>query len=109
LSQFEARYDDFRAMGAEIVGISVDSHHSHAAFATSLGLRFPLVSDFNRQIVEEYAGYFDDVGGYRLVNRRCLLVLDPQRVVRWTWAAAWPAEAPDTECLREAVQDVVYG
>lgn len=95
-------------MGAEIIGVSVDSHHSHGAFAEKLGVRFPLASDFNREIVGDFAGYFDDVGGYKGVNKRRVLVLDRERVVKWEWTASVPAEIPDTESVREAVQEIFH-
>src|SRR5256884_3223184 len=36
----------FEKAGAVVYGISVDSHHSNTAFARSLGLTFPLLSDW---------------------------------------------------------------
>ncbi|MGH2810539.1 MAG: redoxin domain-containing protein [Actinomycetota bacterium] len=109
MSQFEAKYDDFRAMGAEIAGISVESHFSNAAFRSKLGLRFPLLSDFNRQIAGEFAGLLDGIAvHYNRVNGRRILVVDRTLTVRWEWTASDPDEIPDTEPVREAVQDVVY-
>lgn len=95
-------------MGAEIAGVSVDSHFSHAAFAAQLKLRYRLFSDFNREMVGEFAGFFPEVAGYRKVNRRRILVIDPNSTVRWEWTASTPGEVPDTEAVREAVQEVAY-
>lgn len=95
-------------MGAEIIGISVDTHFSHAAFAQHQKLRFPLLSDFNREFVEEFAGYFPEVAGYCKVNQRRILVIDSSSVVRWAWTATSPGQIPDTEIVREAVQEVAY-
>lgn len=89
--------------------MSIDSHFSHAAFAAQSGFRFRLLSDFNREIVGEYAGYYPDVAGYREVNRRRILVLDRAQTVQWEWTAPVPGDVPDTEMVREAVQEVVYG
>lgn len=96
-------------MGAEIAGISLDSHFCHAAFAAQLKLSYPLLSDFNREVAGRYAGSFPEVAGYRGVNRRRVLVLDRSAVVRWAWTAEVPSDMPDTEMVREAVQEVVYG
>src|SRR3989442_3460368 len=38
-----------RALGAEVLGISVDSHYANEAFARHLVLTFPLLSDFHRR------------------------------------------------------------
>lgn len=96
-------------MGAEVVGISVDSHWSHAAFAARKSLSFPLLSDFNREVVGGLAGYYDEVRGYLRVNKRRILVLDRDLVVRWEWTAGEPSQIPDTDIVREAVQEVAYG
>lgn len=96
-------------MGAEVVGISSDSHFTHRAFAQKLGLHFPLLSDFERETASSYVGFFDDVVGYRRVGRRGVVIVDQSSVVRWTWFADVPTDIPDGEEVRQALQDVVYG
>jgi peroxiredoxin len=108
LSQFEAQYEEFRAMGAEILGVSVDSSWCHAAFANRLKLHFPLVSDFNREIVGDYVGFYDAIDGMHDVARRAIVVVDPAGTVRWTWSTDNPGEVPDTEPVREVVQDIFH-
>ncbi|MEO7818623.1 MAG: redoxin domain-containing protein, partial [Actinomycetota bacterium] len=97
MSQFEARFDEFTEMGAEIVGISVDSHFSHAAFAAKLKLHYRLLSDFNRGVIDGYVGYFEDVLGYAGVARRAVVVIDRALKVRWMWVADLPTDVVDTE------------
>ena len=36
------------------MGLSVESDRAHTAFAQMLDIPFPLLSDFNRQVVEEF-------------------------------------------------------
>lgn len=96
-------------MGAEIAACSMDSHFSHSAFAAQLKLRYLLWSDFNREVAGQFAGYYPEVAGYSGINRRRILVIDPRAVVRWEWTAPSPGDTPDTEAVREAVQEVVYG
>ena len=95
-------------MGAEILGVSVDSHYCHAAFAARLKLEFPLLSDFNREIVGAYAGFYDSIEGMRGVSRRAIIVVDPSGTVRWTWSTDNPGEVPDIEPVREAVQEIFH-
>lgn len=94
-------------MGAEVVGISTNSHHSQRAYSTRLGLSFPLLSDYNREVSASYVGFYEDVGGYRKVNRRGVVIVDPDRVVRWIWITEDPAEAPDPEDVRFAIQEAI--
>lgn len=108
LTQFQATYDELRAMGAEVLGVSVDSTWCHAAFAKRLGLEFPLLSDFNREVIGDYVGFYEDIDGMRGVSRRGVVVVDPSGTVRWTWATDDPGEVPDTEAVREAVQEIFH-
>ena len=42
---FRDAYEDFTAAGAEVIGISADTSHAHAAFAAKHRLPFTLLSD----------------------------------------------------------------
>jgi peroxiredoxin (alkyl hydroperoxide reductase subunit C) len=44
----------FAALDAQVLGISVDSHHANKAFAKQLGVDFPLLSDFKREVSAAY-------------------------------------------------------
>lgn len=93
-------------MGAAIVAISVDSHYSHAAFRKRLALSFPLGSDFHRTTFPQWVDEFDDVSGYRGVNRRAVFVVDRTRTVRFAWSAEIPSDLPDLDRIRETIQDL---
>jgi peroxiredoxin len=108
LTQFQATYEHLRAMGAEVIGVSTDSSWCHTAFAKRLGLEFPLVSDFNREIIGDYVGFYESIDGMRNVSRRGIVVVDPSGIVRWTWSTDDPGQVPDTEAVREAVQEIAH-
>ncbi|MCW5808211.1 MAG: peroxiredoxin [Deltaproteobacteria bacterium] len=79
------RYDAFKAEGAEVVGVSVDSVHTHRAWLGAprdrggLGeLRFPLASDLTHAVSIAY-GVYDDRAGHSL---RGTFLIDPQGVLR---------------------------
>ncbi|MBW3588493.1 MAG: redoxin domain-containing protein [Actinobacteria bacterium] len=93
-------------MGAKVAGVSTDSSWSHAAYRQRLKLRFPLLSDYNREIVGDYVGFYEDVAGYKGVNRRGIVIVDGERRLRWRWVTDNPGEMPDTEMVREAVQEL---
>jgi peroxiredoxin (alkyl hydroperoxide reductase subunit C) len=84
LCAFSDRLDEFAALDADICGISVDSQFSHHAWAQRprneggvRGLRFPLLSDLNRQAAQAF-GVLNDQG----VALRALIIIDPQGVVQ---------------------------
>lgn len=65
-----------KALGAEIVGISLDSAESHAHFAEKHGLPFPLLSDAEGVVAEKY-GCLTEKAGFRYAQRHTF-ILDPQ-------------------------------
>jgi peroxiredoxin (alkyl hydroperoxide reductase subunit C) len=72
----------FRKLDAEIVGASTDSKWSHLAWIKrgDLGnLRYPLLSDFNKELTRRY-GVLDEAKGVAL---RGLFIIDPNGVLQY--------------------------
>ena len=67
---------EFHDHGAELLGISVDSHWCHAAFAKDRHLHFPLLSHFEPKgaVAKQYGAYRESEG----VCERALFVIDKQ-------------------------------
>jgi peroxiredoxin len=74
---------DFRALGAELLGISVDGVWCHQAFAKDRHLHFPLLSDFHPKgaVARSYGAYREDEG----VCERALFVIDGNGVIFWSY------------------------
>jgi peroxiredoxin Q/BCP len=51
---FRDNMEVIRAMGAEVVGVSLDSAESHKKFSAKYRLPFPLVSDRKKRIAKAY-------------------------------------------------------
>lgn len=51
---FRDDYDQFRALGAEVLGVSPDSPGSHAKFKEKYELPFPLLADESSNVCEAY-------------------------------------------------------
>ena len=48
-------FDQLKALGVQILGVSVDGSFSQQTFADSLGLPFPLLSDSGARVTQMYA------------------------------------------------------
>ena len=80
LKQYNEALPQIEALGAELVGISVDGVWSHRAFARGLRLRFPLLSDAHPHGAAALA-----YGVYRArdgMSERALVVVDPTGIIR---------------------------
>jgi peroxiredoxin Q/BCP len=51
---FRDKYEDFKNIGAEVVGISADSSKSHSNFQNKYQLPFILLSDKNNQVRKKF-------------------------------------------------------
>jgi len=67
---------ELRALGAEVLGVSLDSAESHAKFARKHGLPFPLLSDSEGVVAEKY-GCLGNKLGFRYAQRHTFII-DPQ-------------------------------
>jgi peroxiredoxin (alkyl hydroperoxide reductase subunit C) len=85
LALYNEAHRMFEEHSAQLLGISVDDLASHQAFANSLGLQFPLLSDDDSvgDTARAY-GVFDESDR---VAERALFVLDAEGVIRWRYVA----------------------
>jgi alkyl hydroperoxide reductase subunit AhpC len=79
--EFSKRAGEFAALGAQVIGCSVDSEHSHRAWIEhGLGeLAIPLASDITKSIARSYGALLEDRG----IATRATYVIDPQGVVQY--------------------------
>ena len=85
LRGFSERIQDFEKEGVSVLGVSVDSVHTHRAWIEApkdkggLGeLRFPLASDNTHQVSKDYGVYLPEAGH----ALRGSFIIDPQGVLR---------------------------
>ncbi|MDI1318480.1 peroxiredoxin [Flavobacterium sp.] len=75
---FRDNYEDFKALGAEVIGISSDSLKSHVGFASKYKLPFILLSDSDKKIRKAF-GVPNDLLG--LIPGRVTYVADKSGIV----------------------------
>jgi peroxiredoxin len=67
---------------AQVFGISVDTFFALKAFQEQQTLNFPLLSDFNKEVIREYGVFNEDMIGLKGIAKRAVFVLDKDGVVR---------------------------
>ncbi len=82
---FSDRLGEFKKLGAEVLGASVDSKYSHLAWTEKRreeggikGLAYPLLEDLGKELAEEYGVLAED----GKVALRGLFLIDPDGVVQ---------------------------
>jgi len=88
---------------AHVYGISVDTPFTLKVFGQQNGLTFPLLSDFNKDVIRAYGVYLDDLVGLKGVSKRAVFLIDKQGVVRHAEVTATPGNEPDYQKLNAAI------
>lgn len=76
---FRDQYEDFKALGAEVIGVSSDSVKSHQKFATRYQLPFVLLSDSDKKLRKLF-GVPNDLLG--LLPGRVTYVIDKEGIIQ---------------------------
>ena len=96
-------YDD---LGAQVLGISVDSPFSLKAWAEKEGITISLLSDFNKEVSAAYGAQFEDLLGFKGVAKRSAFVVDGAGVVRYASVSDDPKQLPDFEAIKACLQSL---
>jgi peroxiredoxin len=67
---------------AQVYGISVDTFFTLKAFHDAQRLTFPLLSDFNKEVIREYGVFNENMIGLKGIAKRAVFVIDSQGVIR---------------------------
>jgi peroxiredoxin (alkyl hydroperoxide reductase subunit C) len=87
LTAFSDRLEEFEGIGAEIIGISTDSVHSHRAWIKTpreengvAGLQYPLAADTGGRLARQFGVLIEDEG----IALRGSFVIDPEGILRYS-------------------------
>ncbi len=92
-------YSQFEKSGAQVLGISVDSVWTHAAFAKHLELKYPLLADFQPRgdVASKYGLFLADKG----ITARATVLVDKAGKVAWVKVQEIPQARSVEEILAE--------
>jgi len=102
---FRDMYGELEKMNGMVVGISVDSPFAQKGFAERYNLTFPFLSDFKRQVIENYGVVWKNLGGvdgYISANR-AIFVVDGSGKIVYKWVAENPGKMPDFDAVKKAL------
>lgn len=103
---FRDSLEELEDIGAEVIGISVDTPFSLDEFREQNDLNFLLVSDTNKEVIEQYNVRTDFMDmGYNGVARRAVFIVKDSEVV-YSEVMQDPENLPDFEKLREKLEEI---
>jgi peroxiredoxin (alkyl hydroperoxide reductase subunit C) len=100
LNLYEEVSDEFAAEGATLYGVSCDATWSQTAFAQQLGVTIEQLSDFEPKGAVCRAFGVLHPGGF---PQRALVIVGPDKVVRWSHQADSPGDLPGANLIFDAL------
>lgn len=104
---FRDELKEFENLNAQVLGISVDTHFALKMFQEKNNFNFPLLSDFNKNVIKDYdvvldvfvPGKFD----YFNTAKRAVFIVDKEGNIKYFEVLANPGNQPDFAAIKNAL------
>ena len=94
---------EYSSLGAEVIGISVDSPFALEAWAIANKITIPLVSDLNKETTKAYDVLFPGLAGIGDTSARAAFVIGQDGVVKYAEQTATPKDLPNFAAVKAAL------
>ena len=106
LCTFRDSMAKLNSANAQVYGISVDTSFSLAEFKKQQNLNFPLLSDFNKEVIQSYGVFNPDMIGLKGIAKRSTFVIDKDGVVRYAEILEDARNEPNYDKVFEALKSL---
>ncbi len=85
--EFNERYSDFKTLGVKVFGLSKDTLASHISFSKKLDLQFPLISDPDKQLIQNLNAWKEKsmYGKKYMGTERSTFLIDQNLIIKHIW------------------------
>lgn len=94
----------YSELNASVFGISVDSPFAQEQMAQVDQLKFPLLSDFNKEVSAAYDVLYPDLLGFKGVAKRSAFVIDEAGTIVYSESLEDPHDLPDFNAIKAAIK-----
>jgi peroxiredoxin (alkyl hydroperoxide reductase subunit C) len=83
---FAKHYDEFKALNAELLGLSIDSHYAHIAWVRAIkekfgvDIQFPIIADLTMEVAHKYGMVQPNASNTQAV--RAVFIIDDKGILR---------------------------
>ncbi|MFM9028877.1 MAG: redoxin domain-containing protein [Bacteroidota bacterium] len=100
-------YNTYEGLNTQTVGVSVDTLFALKRFGEDNKIGFPLLSDFNKQAINDYGVVHKDFAfGYKDVSKRATFVLDKDGVIRHIEILPQLGDMPNMDAIKEVLKNL---
>jgi peroxiredoxin len=100
---FRDSMSEFDRGSARLVGVSTDTFFALKAWADAQRFTFPLLSDYNKTVIEQYGVVNPDMIGLKNIAKRAVFVIDRNGVVQYREVLDDARNEPDYAKVRAAI------
>lgn len=93
----------YTSLGADVIGISVDSPFAQEAWAKSSNIKLTLVSDLNKEVTKAYGVLFPGLAGIGDTSARAAFVIGKDGIVKYAEQTATPKDLPNFAAVKAAL------
>jgi peroxiredoxin len=94
----------FSGLGADVIGISVDSPFAQEAWAQKEKIGITLASDLNKEVIKKYDVVFPMLAGVGDTAARAAFVVDKSGVVQYSEQTPTPKDLPNFNAIKETLE-----
>ncbi len=95
----------YEGLGAQVLGISVDSPFTLAKFKEDNNYQFPLLSDFNKEVSTAYGSIYEEfVFNLKGVSKRAAFVLNEKHEVIYAEVLESAGDLPNFKAINDIVK-----
>ncbi len=94
----------YKALNAEVIGISVDSPFAQEAWAQKENITITLASDLNKTTAKAYGVLLDDLLGFGSTAARAAFVIDKNGVVQYSEQTPTPKDLPNFNAIKATLE-----
>ena len=103
LCTFRDSMADLSAVKAQVMGVSTDTFFTLKAWGDQQRFGFPLLSDYNKEVIRQYGVVNPDMIGLKEIAKRAVFVIDPAGIVRHQEVLEDARHEPDYGKVRAAL------
>ena len=98
--------ESYTSLGAEVIGVSVDSPFAQEAWAQKEKIVTTLVSDLNKEATNAYGVLFKGIAGIGDSSARAAFVVDKAGVIQYAEQTPTPKDLPNFDAIKAKVAEL---
>jgi glutaredoxin-dependent peroxiredoxin len=106
MCNFRDSNQELNAIGAQVIGISVDGPFANKMFAQNKQLNFPVLSDYKRETIRKYGVVMKDLANLKDYDaaKRSIFVLNSDGIIVYMWVSDNPMVEPNYDEIKSSLQ-----